>query len=103
MWCCRGGARPGRGQAWGWCGAALQGGANGLLGFWHGHAYIKIGGKREGGTGERRKRKREGRTRVMEVVGDVGAVGRRSGERGEEEEGVGRVLARGEEDEEAYG
>ena len=29
----------------------------------------------------------------MEVVGDVGAVGRRSGERGEEEEGAGRVFA----------
>ena len=29
----------------------------------------------------------------MENVGDVGAVGRRSRERGEEEEGAGRVFA----------
>ena len=34
-------------------------------------------------------------------MGDVGAVGR-SGERGEEEEGAGRVLAGGEEDEVAF-
>ena len=38
-----------------------------------------------------REREREGKTQV-EVVGDVGAVGRRSGERGEEEEGAGRVV-----------
>ena len=29
----------------------------------------------------------------MEVVGDVGAVGRRRGEHGKEEEGAGRVFA----------
>ena len=49
-----------------------------------------------------RECKREGKTQV-EVVGDVGAVRRRSGERGEEEEGAGRVLVVGEEDEEADG
>ena len=39
---------------------------------------------------------------MVEVVGDVGAVGRRNGERGEKEEGAGRVLAGGEEDEVAF-
>ena len=38
--------------------------------------YRDRGKEREGGTGERGKREREGRTPVVEVVGDMGAIER---------------------------